>query len=79
MGQDLCMFFTGDDKTDVVWFKINYTATISSEADITGLLAEEKVNILYGYLDPKTSELGRFAVTRGFDDLGSFKTPTLTG
>ena len=25
----------------------------------------------------KTSELGRFAVTRGFDDLGSFKTPTL--
>lgn len=27
--------------------------------------------------DKKTSELGRFAVTRGFDDLGSFKTPTL--
>jgi cytochrome c peroxidase len=25
----------------------------------------------------KTSELGRFAVTRDFDDLGSFKTPTL--
>jgi len=25
----------------------------------------------------KTSELGRFAVTRGFDDLGAFKTPTL--
>jgi cytochrome c peroxidase len=27
--------------------------------------------------DPMTSELGRFAVTRGLDDLGSFKTPTL--
>ena len=27
--------------------------------------------------DKRTSELGRFAVTRGFDDLGSFKTPTL--
>ncbi|MHB1182409.1 MAG: cytochrome-c peroxidase [Sulfuricella sp.] len=27
--------------------------------------------------DPKTSELGRFAVTDGFDDMGSFKTPTL--
>jgi cytochrome c peroxidase len=25
----------------------------------------------------KTSELGRFAVSRGFDDLGAFKTPTL--
>jgi cytochrome c peroxidase len=25
----------------------------------------------------KTSELGRFAITRGFDDLGAFKTPTL--
>ncbi len=27
--------------------------------------------------DAKTSEIGRFAVTREFDDLGSFKTPTL--
>lgn len=27
--------------------------------------------------DKRTSELGRFAITRGFDDLGSFKTPTL--
>jgi cytochrome c peroxidase len=27
--------------------------------------------------DPRTSELGRFAVSRDFDDLGSFKTPTL--
>lgn len=27
--------------------------------------------------DKRTSELGRFAVTRGFDDLGAFKTPTL--
>jgi cytochrome c peroxidase len=27
--------------------------------------------------DRRTSELGRFAVSRGFDDLGSFKTPTL--
>jgi len=27
--------------------------------------------------DKRSSELGRFAVTTGFDDLGSFKTPTL--
>ncbi len=27
--------------------------------------------------DKRTSELGRFAVSRGFDDLGSFRTPTL--
>lgn len=27
--------------------------------------------------DPRTSEIGRFAVTHGFDDIGSFKTPTL--
>jgi len=27
--------------------------------------------------DKRTSELGRFAITKGFDDLGSFKTPTL--
>jgi len=27
--------------------------------------------------DARTSELGRFAVSRGFDDLGSFKTPAL--
>jgi cytochrome c peroxidase len=27
--------------------------------------------------DARTSELGRFAVTTGFDDLGTFKTPTL--
>ena len=27
--------------------------------------------------DKRTSELGRFAITKGFDDLGGFKTPTL--
>jgi cytochrome c peroxidase len=27
--------------------------------------------------DARTSEIGRFAITRTFDDLGSFKTPTL--
>jgi cytochrome c peroxidase len=27
--------------------------------------------------DKRTSELGRFAISKGFDDLGSFKTPTL--
>ncbi len=37
-------------------------------------LAEVDVAVL---TDKRTSELGRFAVTRGFDDLGSFKTPTL--
>ena len=36
--------------------------------------AEVDVKVL---TDKRTSELGRFAVTRGFDDLGSFKTPTL--
>ena len=42
------------------------------EAEAT--LAEVDVKVL---TDPRTSELGRFAVSRGFDDLGSFKTPTL--
>ncbi len=37
-------------------------------------LSEVDIKVLS---DKKTSELGRFAVTRGFDDLGSFKTPTL--
>jgi len=37
-------------------------------------LAEVDVKVL---TDARTSELGRFAVTRLFDDLGSFKTPTL--
>jgi cytochrome c peroxidase len=37
-------------------------------------LSEVDVQVL---TDARTSELGRFAVTRGFDDLGSFKTPTL--
>ncbi|MCU0224937.1 MAG: c-type cytochrome [Acidobacteria bacterium] len=37
-------------------------------------LAEVDVRVLS---DKRTSELGRFAVSRGFDDLGSFKTPTL--
>jgi cytochrome c peroxidase len=37
-------------------------------------LSEVDVKVLS---DKRTSELGRFAVTREFDDLGSFKTPTL--
>ena len=37
-------------------------------------LAEVDVKVL---TDARTSEIGRFAVTRGFDDLGSFKTSTL--
>jgi len=37
-------------------------------------LQEVDVQVL---TDKRSSELGRFAVTRGFDDLGSFKTPTL--
>ena len=37
-------------------------------------LAEVDVKV---HGDRHTSELGRFAVTRRFDDLGSFKTPTL--
>jgi cytochrome c peroxidase len=42
------------------------------QADAT--LSEVDVEVL---TDPRTSELGRFAVTRKFDDLGAFKTPTL--
>jgi cytochrome c peroxidase len=41
-------------------------------ADMT--LSEVDVEVL---TDAKTSELGRFAISHGFDDLGSFKTPTL--
>ncbi len=42
------------------------------EADMN--LAEVDVEVLS---DARTSELGRFAISHGFDDLGSFKTPTL--
>ena len=37
-------------------------------------LSEVDIKVL---TDKRTSELGRFAVTREFNDLGSFKTPTL--
>lgn len=37
-------------------------------------MSEVDVKVL---TDARTSEIGRFAVTQGFDDLGSFKTPTL--
>ncbi len=37
-------------------------------------LSEVDVEVL---TDPRTSELGRFAISHGLDDLGSFKTPTL--
>jgi cytochrome c peroxidase len=36
--------------------------------------AEVDIKVL---TDARTSEIGRFAITRTFDDLGSFKTPTL--
>ncbi|MFH1743303.1 MAG: cytochrome c peroxidase [bacterium] len=36
--------------------------------------AEVDIKVL---TDKRTSELGRFAISRGFDDLGAFKTPTL--
>jgi cytochrome c peroxidase len=42
------------------------------KADLTA--SQVDVEVL---TDPKTSELGRFAISHGFDDLGSFKTPTL--
>jgi cytochrome c peroxidase len=42
------------------------------EADMT--LSEVDVEVL---TDPRTSEIGRFAISHGFDDLGAFKTPTL--
>ncbi len=42
------------------------------EAEAT--LSEVDVKVL---TDKRTSELGRFAVTRNFDGLGAFKTPTL--
>jgi cytochrome c peroxidase len=47
-------------------------ATEFLEADRT--LSEVDVEVL---TDPRTSELGRFAISHGFDDLGAFKTPTL--
>ena len=53
-----------DDVPDLArkFVKADYT---KSEVDIEVLT------------NPMTSELGRFAITSGFDDLGSFKTPTL--
>ena len=42
------------------------------KADLTA--SEVDVEVL---TDPRTSELGRFAITHNLDDLGSFKTPTL--
>ena len=42
------------------------------EADLT--LSEVDIEVLS---DARTSELGRFAISHDFDDLGSFKTPTL--
>jgi cytochrome c peroxidase len=39
-------------------------------------LSEAEVDIAV-LTDKRSSELGRFAVTTGFDDLGAFKTPTL--
>jgi len=47
-------------------------ATNFLEADMT--LSEVDAEVLS---DARTSELGRFAISHGFDDLGSFKTPTL--
>jgi cytochrome c peroxidase len=47
-------------------------ATEFLKADLT--LSEVDARILG---DKRTSELGRFAISHGFDDLGSFKTPTL--
>jgi cytochrome c peroxidase len=42
------------------------------KAGLTG--SEVDVKVL---TDKRTSELGRFAISRGLDDLGAFKTPTL--
>ncbi len=42
------------------------------EADLSR--SEVDVEVL---TDPRTSELGRFAISHSFDDIGSFKTPTL--
>jgi cytochrome c peroxidase len=47
-------------------------ATEFLKAELTG--AEVDVKVL---TDRRTSELGRFAVSREFDDLGGFRTPTL--
>jgi cytochrome c peroxidase len=56
----------------------------SIQADVPELAAEfleadlERSEVDVEVLtDPRTSELGRFAISHGFDDLGSFKTPTL--
>jgi cytochrome c peroxidase len=47
-------------------------ATTFLKADMT--LAEVDVEVL---TDARTSELGRFAINKDMDDIGSFKTPTL--
>ena len=47
-------------------------ATTFLEADLT--LSQVDVEVLS---DKRTSELGRFAISHGFNDLGSFKTSTL--
>jgi cytochrome c peroxidase len=53
----------------------NEIPTLAGEYIAANLTAEEvDVKVLS---DKKSSELGRFALTTGFDDLGSFKTPTL--
>ncbi len=54
-------------QSDVPMLAANFLA-----ADMN--LSEVDVEVL---TDPKTSELGRFAISHGLDDLGSFKTPTL--
>ena len=50
MVRDLYIFCTADEATNVVWFKISYSDTIGSQADINGFLADMEVNIRFGYL-----------------------------
>jgi hypothetical protein len=50
MVRDLCIFCTGDETVNVVWFKISYSDTIGSQADINRFLADMDVNIRSGYL-----------------------------
>lgn len=51
MTHNLGTFFSKEKKGYYVWFKIYYTDTPDSQADIVKLFASEDIDIRYGYLD----------------------------
>ena len=49
--RDLCMFCTADETENVIWFNIIYYDRISSHADIMNFMADNGINVRFGYLD----------------------------